>query len=822
IESLQDIAESMSRNSQVGGRVQVSFGTAWNADGYASAGKANGSYQGVGQQSGLFAGNGGYHVDAGQVNLVGGAIASTNAGNSELTADTLTFTDLQNHMDYKASSGSISGGFGNGGKGPAGKGVGVGEQLKGIGTSIVTGKLEGPTGVSMGGGLPMHESGSDSSSTRATLTEGNITIGGRKTTAAELGVNTDAAAAHRALDAMPDANKLLVDQQAMANAASTVLATSKQVAVDVQAYQSNKATQAYYDSLSTEQKKAFNALSAEQRDAVLTANSPAYENAKKWGTGGEYNRALNAVTTALVGGVAGQGAGQVASNALAPYAAYFIGSTLDPNHGSDPNATLQLLSHAVLGALLAEANGGSAGTGAVSAAGGELAAKVLTNTLTGGDPSRLSPEQREMVLALSQAVGALAGGLSGQDLAGITLNAGIAKNSVENNFLGHVDQKRLASLREKSQKGGLTPQESTELLYLDAGDRMSDGLLNKLYAGEKLTEVQQRNLEIYLGTYAQQNGADAAAALVAGGFRKASEFPYSGLSSDKRQYADENFSAFERYIWRPQGINEAIYNEAIIKSGLQIWRSEDLLPTAMRQRHDFALLDAQIASPLASGAYLFGTAAGLSDDDRYALTMTAGNIALIAGAVAAGKTGLLPVTGRLGINPSTGAASGSRASSGSRSRDTLAGRDTTALGAAGKAGENVTERGTLVNLIPADLAVQQKPVRVLVQDDAGRYWLKTESGKLITPSGRYDFVTMPDGTIRASRPGPNQDYSTHLGLSGGGEVKYAGSIRFGNNDGPNRGKVVDWNNNSGHYKPPATLNGGAGLPLDKFNGSNGR
>ncbi|MCO5734948.1 VENN motif pre-toxin domain-containing protein [Stenotrophomonas sp. BSUC-16] len=127
----------------------------------------------------------------------------------------------------------------------------------------------------------------------------------------------------------------------------------------------------------------------------------------------EYNRALNAVTTALVGGVAGQGAGQVASNALAAYAAYFIGSKLDPNHGSDPNATLQLLSHAILGALLAEANGGNAGTGALSAAGGELAAKVLTNTLTGGDPSKLSPEQKEVVLALSQVVGALAGGLLG-------------------------------------------------------------------------------------------------------------------------------------------------------------------------------------------------------------------------------------------------------------------------------------------------------------------------------------------------------------------------------------------------------------------------
>ncbi|MNC42522.1 hypothetical protein D3C75_913390 [compost metagenome] len=30
------------------------------------------------QQSGLFAGNGGYHVDVGHVNLIGGAISSTN------------------------------------------------------------------------------------------------------------------------------------------------------------------------------------------------------------------------------------------------------------------------------------------------------------------------------------------------------------------------------------------------------------------------------------------------------------------------------------------------------------------------------------------------------------------------------------------------------------------------------------------------------------------------------------------------------------------------------------------------------------------------
>lgn len=42
------------------------------------------------------------------------------------------------------------------------------------------------------------------------------------------------------------------------------------------------------------------------------------------------------------------------------------------------------MSHTVVAVLLAEASGGSLGT--VFAAGGELAGKVLTNTLTGGDP----------------------------------------------------------------------------------------------------------------------------------------------------------------------------------------------------------------------------------------------------------------------------------------------------------------------------------------------------------------------------------------------------------------------------------------------------
>jgi len=388
IESLQDVAESMSKDSQVGGRVQVSVGTAWDASGYASAGKANGSYKGVGQQSGLFAGDGGYHVDAGHVNLVGGAIASTNGANSELTAESFTFTDLKNEMDYRTSSASISGGYG-GKLGEGGASQNAPGQFKEIGSNVESQLVGSPGGPNFGGGMPIISSGSDSSTTYATLTEGNITIGGKKVTPAELGVNTDASKAHEAISNLPDLQKLMQEQQAMSSAAGTVMVTSKQIAGDVLTYKSKQAAVAYLSDLEKSDPEAharYLGLDNAGKEAFLSKHSAAYIDAQKWGIGGDYSRALEAVTTAIVGSVAGQGSGQVAANALARYAAEFIGSRFDPNHGKDPNATMQLISHALLGALLAEANAGSAGNGAVAAVGGELAAKYLAHALYDTEP----------------------------------------------------------------------------------------------------------------------------------------------------------------------------------------------------------------------------------------------------------------------------------------------------------------------------------------------------------------------------------------------------------------------------------------------------
>lgn len=124
----------------------------------------------------------------------------------------------------------------------------------------------------------------------------------------------------------------------------------------------------------------------------------------------------------------------------------------------------------------------------------------------------------------------------------------------------------------------------------------------------------------------------------------------------------------------------------------------------------------------------------------------------------------------------------------------------------------------LRNIRPLDVSVLQNVRRTLIVPVAhsGRYYLKSLHGQSITPSGKYDFVTMPDGAVYVARQNSNFDYSTHLGLSGGRDVLFAGSIRFFNNTGPGRGHIVNWKNDSGHYQPPKSSAIYAGLPLGLF------
>ncbi len=115
----------------------------------------------------------------------------------------------------------------------------------------------------------------------------------------------------------------------------------------------------------------------------------------KYDTGSDYQRVAQAVTAALQG-LAGGDIGSALAGASAPYLAQLIKKT------TGDNAALNTMAHAVLGAAVAQAQGNSAIAGAAGAAGGELAARLITQQLYGtSDTNTLSEEQKQTVSALA-------------------------------------------------------------------------------------------------------------------------------------------------------------------------------------------------------------------------------------------------------------------------------------------------------------------------------------------------------------------------------------------------------------------------------------
>jgi filamentous hemagglutinin len=240
IESLQDRIKSESDDSGFKLGVQISFGTAWSLTAGADLSGMDGTYANVTEQSGLFAKDGGYHINADTVNLIGGAIASTNPDNSELTTSQLTYSDIENYMSYDVASMSFNGSYDYTAKQDGPKPT-VGQQLQSGVTGGITDTLKHDANTSgLTGGLPIDESGGDRSTTYATLTEGKITIGGQQTTAEATGIHTDLSDANPGVEKLPDLKKIQSEQKAINSVAtkvSSVVGTVQQVAKDIAKYQ---------------------------------------------------------------------------------------------------------------------------------------------------------------------------------------------------------------------------------------------------------------------------------------------------------------------------------------------------------------------------------------------------------------------------------------------------------------------------------------------------------------------------------------------------------------------------------------------------------
>ncbi|WP_141674941.1 VENN motif pre-toxin domain-containing protein [Gilliamella sp. Bif1-4] len=290
--------------------------------------------------------------------------------------------------------------------------------------------------------------------------------------------------------------------------------------------------------------------------------------------GSDTRQGIDMAVSIINGLISGDMTG-AAAGALAPKIATII------KQHTEGDIVANTVSHAILGAVVAELQGNSALVGGLGAAASERGAEVIMGILYPGKTvAELSQEERQQISALSQLATGLAIAAAGGDIQDVNTGVAAGKNAVENNFLGPKDQHRLEELRNKRNKGFLTQQEKIEMFMLDELDQKGDYLVGKYYKDpNSLTEAEVQQLAVSLSRYYQQvegmSGEEAARQsvndLLTGnwGYRSHNyDYPYLGTKEQQEQYNDAyresiaNKSLLEKlFSSRAMDENEEYYRE---------------------------------------------------------------------------------------------------------------------------------------------------------------------------------------------------------------------------------------------------------------------
>lgn len=108
ITSLQDTEKYSERSSSSGGSIGLGKGMGSSVS--AGKGKIDSTYASVTGQSGIYAGQGGFDINVGGNTDLKGAVIASDAtpDKNKLSTGTLTYSDIQNKAEYKASSSGFS------------------------------------------------------------------------------------------------------------------------------------------------------------------------------------------------------------------------------------------------------------------------------------------------------------------------------------------------------------------------------------------------------------------------------------------------------------------------------------------------------------------------------------------------------------------------------------------------------------------------------------------------------------------------------------------------------------------------------------------
>ncbi|MCV8825337.1 hemagglutinin repeat-containing protein [Escherichia coli] len=408
-----DRYDSKQQNASAGGN--FTFGSmSGSASVNLSRDKMHSNYDSVQEQTGIFAGRGGFDVTTGQhTQLNGAVIASTaTADKNRLDTGTLGFSDTENRADFKtehqsaglSTGGSVAGNF-----------------LGNMANNLLVGAN--------------HEGHADST-TQSAVSAGNITIRdthSQKQDVADL--NRDAAHANQTLSPIFDREK----EQQRLQQAQLIGEIGNQVADIARAEGQIAGEKAKRDPAALNQARAELEAAGKPFTEQDVAQR-AYNNgmaASGFGTGGKYQQAIQAATAA-VQGLAGGNLSAALAGGAAPYLAEVVKTMTTDPVTDEVNKAANVAAHAVVNAALSLAQGKNALAGAAGAATGEVVGMIATQ-MYGKPVNELSETEKQTVSTLATVAAGLAGGLVGDSGASAVAGAQSGKTTVENNALSFGD-----------------------------------------------------------------------------------------------------------------------------------------------------------------------------------------------------------------------------------------------------------------------------------------------------------------------------------------------------------------------------------------------
>lgn len=446
-----DRYDSKQQNASAGG--SFTFGTmSGSASVNYSRDSMNSDYVSVKEQSGIFAGSGGFDINVGgHTQLDGAVIASTaTADNNRLDTGTLGWRDIHNTTEYDVEHQSA--------------GISTGGSIAGQFTGNMASNLL----------VGADSSGSAEGTTRAAIENGTVVVRDKEHQTQDVAdLSRDTANANGSIDTIFDKEK----EQRRMEEAQLIGEIGSQVA-DIARTQGEIAKQEAMNDpaalrAAEEKLRAEGKSNPTPQEIADQAGRTAIE---QYGTGSDMQRAIQAATAAAQG-LAGGDMTAALAGAAAPYVAEIIG------HRSGLDDTMEkAAAHAVANAVLAAMQGKDALAGAAGAAVGELAGGIALE-MYGKDVAALSESEKQTISALATLAAGIAGGVAGDGTASAIAGAQSGKTVVENNALnpssfgqGMMDYGLAAqSWNQYAEENGLSPKEKQAGLEKLANGDLPEG-----------------------------------------------------------------------------------------------------------------------------------------------------------------------------------------------------------------------------------------------------------------------------------------------------------------------------------------------------------